>query len=276
MHAAEVSRHVDLADAFQVADTSIHHQAAALGGPHDVMEEIVADDGAAFLLSVDVHHQDVAGLQHVDHGLVPQVVDAFGAGLVVHHGVQVGARRHESHGDGPADHFLGGMENLPAAGVLAVGVAAAATRALGGAAFSRRRSAVGPIDDELFTGKAARAFQQAVGNLGTPVGEAISGPGWRVFDHLLAGPGPQLCVGGRGRQNGQSPGAQSERHVAEISVANHGEYYPPSGVNLDGSLLPPSSCSRAGPRSARGPIAWWVQNSRCRAADAAGPPPRSE
>ena len=199
MHAAEVSRHVDLADAFQVADTSIHHQAAALGGPHDVMEEIVADDGAAFLLSVDVHHQDVAGLQHVDHGLVPQVVDAFGAGLVVHHGVQVGARRHESHGDGPADHFLGGMENLPAAGVLAVGVAAAATRALSGAAFSRRRSAVGPIDDELFTGKAARAFQQAVGNLGTPVGEAISGPGWRVFDHLLAGPGPQLCVGGRGR-----------------------------------------------------------------------------
>src|ERR1035438_5813548 len=60
------------------------------------------------------------------------------------------------------------MENLPAAGILAVGVATAATRALSGAAFSRRRSAVGPIDDELFTGKAARPFQRPSETLGRP------------------------------------------------------------------------------------------------------------
>ena len=71
-----VRRHIHLRDAFQIADSTVDHDSAALGGLHDVVEEIVAGHRAAFFLPEQVHHQHVAGLQHVNGVLVVERVDS--------------------------------------------------------------------------------------------------------------------------------------------------------------------------------------------------------
>src|SRR6266567_4256104 len=70
----EISRHIDLGYAIQIADASIHNQAATVRGFHHVVEKIVAHDSAVHLLSEQVDDKDIAGLEHVNGGLIGKFV----------------------------------------------------------------------------------------------------------------------------------------------------------------------------------------------------------
>ena len=81
---AEVSGHVDLGYAIQIADRSVHHQSASFRRFGQIVEEIVADDGAVIGLAEEVDHQHIARLNHVDRHLI---VDSF---FGVDHRIEVG------------------------------------------------------------------------------------------------------------------------------------------------------------------------------------------
>src|SRR5260370_41021788 len=87
---AEICGHVDLGKSIQIANAAIDHQPCAASGFHHIEEEIVADEGSVHLLAEKVDDQHVAGLQHVDGGLIHQALESvlFGLGLcnIVHVG----------------------------------------------------------------------------------------------------------------------------------------------------------------------------------------------
>ena len=80
VHGPVIARHIHVGDAVEIAEGAIHNETAALGGLHDVVEEIVADDGAAFFLPEQVHHQHIARLQHVEDILIAEGRDALARG----------------------------------------------------------------------------------------------------------------------------------------------------------------------------------------------------
>ena len=118
MCVAEIGRHVHSRNAFEVADRAVHDQPGALRGLHDVVEEVVANDRASFLLAEQIHHQHVARLEHVDRGLVVQPADSRRLRLRVDDGVEVGTEGHELHGERAAYELLAGVKNPEAVRVL--------------------------------------------------------------------------------------------------------------------------------------------------------------
>ena len=146
---------------------AVDHQAGALGRLHHVVEQVVADDGAALGLAEEIDHQNVARLQHVDRDLVVHAVEAGGLGLGVDHRVEVGAHRHELHGERPADQLLVRMEDLEAIFVLVPESLARQDR------------------EDLFGRQPAGALDQPVRHLrpavGKPVERVVAGP----RSHLL-------------------------------------------------------------------------------------------
>src|SRR5260370_998238 len=66
----EIRRHIDLGDAIQVANAAVHNQPTTVRGFHHVVEETHIHDGAVHFLSIQIHHEHIAGLEHVDGGLI--------------------------------------------------------------------------------------------------------------------------------------------------------------------------------------------------------------
>src|SRR5258708_7691974 len=76
VHILEVCRHIDFGDAVEIAYAAVHNEAAALGSGHDVVEEVVPDDPAAYLFSEEIDDKNIAGLKHVNGGLIISAGDA--------------------------------------------------------------------------------------------------------------------------------------------------------------------------------------------------------
>ena len=188
----EVRRHVHALDAFEVPDRAVHHQATALRGLHDVVEQVVADDRAVLRLAEQIHHQHVAGLEHVDRRLVVQAGQPGRLRFRGGHAVEVGAQRHELHRERTADQSLPGMQHPEAVGVL---VAKALPREDG---------------EDLFGGQAARPLEERVRDLGPAVGEPLERILRGVLDQLLLRQGEQLGVGKDRRQHGRGQNADCQ------------------------------------------------------------------
>ena len=165
---AEVGRHVHPRDAFQVADRAVHHQAAALRRLHDVVEQVVADDRAAFLLAEQIHHQHVARLQHVDRRpgcSCAACPAAFAFALTT-----------------PSRSGRSGMNCT---------VKARPTSFLPGcrtrkpSAYWLRKPCPGQDREDLLRGQPARALDQRVGHLRPAVGEPLERVLRGVLDQLL-------------------------------------------------------------------------------------------
>ena len=73
----EVSRHIDFGDSVEIADAAVDYQASTTSGGHHVVEKIVSDDSPVHFLAEQVHDQYVAWLQHVDGGLIHEVLKAM-------------------------------------------------------------------------------------------------------------------------------------------------------------------------------------------------------
>ena len=188
----EVRRHVHARNAFEVPDRAVDHQAPALRGFHDVVEEVVADDRAAFLLAEQIHHQHVARLQHVDRHLVVQARQSGRFRFRGDHAVEIGAQRHELHGEGTADELLAGVQHPEAVGVLVAKTLSRQDR------------------EDFLGGQAARALDERVGDLGPAVGKPLERVLRGVFDQLLLRQGEQLGVRKHGRQHGRDENADGQ------------------------------------------------------------------
>src|SRR5262249_24623537 len=69
----EICRHVNLRDAIQIAHASVDNQTSSVCGLVHVKEEIVSDDGSIHLFPEHIDDQHIAGLEHVDGGLIVEV-----------------------------------------------------------------------------------------------------------------------------------------------------------------------------------------------------------
>src|SRR5215831_19228656 len=67
---SKISRHIDLRQPVEIADTAIHHKPPAVGRLHHVVEKIVPHNGAVHFLPKQIDHKDVPRLQHVNRSLV--------------------------------------------------------------------------------------------------------------------------------------------------------------------------------------------------------------
>src|SRR5258708_35759875 len=81
----EIRRHFNLGYAIQIADAAVHNQTATVRGFHYIVEEVVPDNGAVHLLSEQVDDEDIAGLEHVNGGLLGEILRAAGLGHVFSH-----------------------------------------------------------------------------------------------------------------------------------------------------------------------------------------------
>ena len=70
--AAEISRHVELGDALQVADRAVNDEAGS-GLLPDVEGQVVTDDAAQIETAAGVDHKHIAGLQHIQGGLMTEL-----------------------------------------------------------------------------------------------------------------------------------------------------------------------------------------------------------
>jgi len=87
----KIRRHVDFRNSVEVANASIDDQSTAVDGFHDVIKQIVADDGPVYFFAKEIHHQHVARLEHVNRALVGESRDATRFRLGYGYAVQIGA-----------------------------------------------------------------------------------------------------------------------------------------------------------------------------------------
>ena len=118
MRRAEVGRHGHVPDPFKVANRAVDDESRASGALHDVVEEVVANDGPVLVHAEEVDHQHIARLEHVDRDLVVHAADAKRLCVGIDHRVQVGTHGHELHREGAPDELLTWMQNLEAVGEL--------------------------------------------------------------------------------------------------------------------------------------------------------------
>ena len=116
----EIGGHVDFGNAIEIANAAVDDQTAAFCCGHHIVKEIVADDRSTDFLAEDIDNQDIAGLKHVNGGLVGEVRQAVLLGFRVGDVFEVRPLRHELNRKGAADHGLIGMEDAEAVGVLIV------------------------------------------------------------------------------------------------------------------------------------------------------------
>ena len=161
---------------------SVHHEPAAVGRLHDVVEEVVADDRAALLLAEEIDDQHVARLQHVDDGwlesrsspggLWPSPASDSSTSGRIGMNCAVKAR---------PDQLLAGMEDLEAVLVLVP------------EALPRQHR------PDLLGRQTARALDQGVGHLRPAVREPLERILRAECDELVLRQPEHLRVG-RGRQ----------------------------------------------------------------------------
>jgi predicted component of type VI protein secretion system len=111
MHVPEVGGHRHSRDALQVPNGAVHDQPAALRRLHDVVEELVADDGAAFLLAEEIHDKHVPRLKHVDRPLVVHARKPRRLRPRVDGAVEIRPQRHELEREGAADQLRARVED---------------------------------------------------------------------------------------------------------------------------------------------------------------------
>ena len=172
---------------------------APSGSLHDVVEEVVADDGPVLVHAEEVDNEHIAGLEHVDRDLVAHAADAKGLCVGVDHGVQVGTHGHELHRERATHELLVWMQNLEAVGEL-VAVALA-----------------GQHREHFFGGQASRPLDEPVRHLRPAIGEPLVRVLRRPPDHLVLAEGEEL---------GLDAGGQTENRRRErddhASGARHG------------------------------------------------------
>ena len=66
----EIGGHIDFRDAVEISNAAVNDEAAFVRGCHDVVEEIVADDGSINFFAEQINDQDIAGLEHIDGHLI--------------------------------------------------------------------------------------------------------------------------------------------------------------------------------------------------------------
>ena len=165
-----------VANPLQVANRAVHHEAAALGRLHDVVEEVVADDRAALSHAEQIDDQHVAGLQHVHRHLVVHPTESGRLRLGVDHAIQVRTHGHELHRERAPDQLLAGMQDLKAVFVLIAEALAGQHR-------------------QDFLGRhVARALDQAIRHLRPSVGKPLERVLRCPLDHLFFGQREQLRV----------------------------------------------------------------------------------
>ena len=165
-----------------------------LGRLVDVVEQVVADDGALGALAEEVGDEDVARLQLVERVLMRVGLDACLGGVRGQRAHDVRARRHELGGEGAAGHLRAGMQHLEAVGPLVAVVLAGQDR------------------PHVLGGHPLGLLDERVGDLRAAVGEAVERIVRGDLDDLLARELEQLRVGQRRRQQQRRAGAQGQTH----------------------------------------------------------------
>ena len=160
-------------------------------GRIDIRRKIIARDGAFLDLAEQIHHQDIAVLQLVQHALMRGAgTRALGFGLGFLDIEEVLAEGHELHGHRPSHQFLLRMQNPPVAFVL----------------VRKPAFLLAQHGPHLFGGKALALFQDGVGHLGPAVLKALERVLRRILEHLLFGKREDLRVE-RGQQQKVPPAA---------------------------------------------------------------------
>ena len=187
----------------EVAHRAVDDDPAAPGGLVDVVEQVVADDGALGALAEQVGDEDVARLQLIERVLMRVGRDARLGRVGGQRAHDVGARRHELGGEGAAGHLGAGVQHLEAVGPLVAVVLARQDRphVLG-------RHPLGLLDER-------------VRNLRPAVGEAIERVVRGDLDDLLARELEELRVDQRRRQQQRRAGAQGQTHRGPPNRTTH-------------------------------------------------------
>src|ERR1017187_7677568 len=182
----EGSEILQLLQAVYVAHGAVVHDAVA--APRiDGVADVVADGRAILLQPEMVADVNIAGLEHVHRpGVLPS--DApIDLPLLLDHPVDIGTARQPLRGQRAAHQHLAGMDDRAPVIVVLVAVR-------------------GLLDDgpSLLQGDRPHALQYGIGHLGTPVGEALTGPLGGVLDELFAGENSGLGKCGHGQQHGRN------------------------------------------------------------------------
>ena len=197
--ADEAVEALDLLDAGEVPHGAVDHDALLRLGV-DGGAEVVPDEGPVLDLAVEVHHQDVAGLEGVDHPRVLSPGHPLLRGRrLVDRPVEVRAQRHEHRGHHAPDQPTpggAGVDLLPAALEL------------------RLVAGLGQDAPRLLGGDRLHALEEPVGHLRPPVREPLPRPLRRDGGPLLAREHAELGRGAAGddAQHGHEPRALQVVH----------------------------------------------------------------
>src|SRR5258706_2987772 len=116
----EIVGAVYFGNAIWIANATIDDQTAAFCCGHHIVKEIVADDRSTHFLAKDIDNQNVAGLEHVNGGLVGEVRQAVLLGFGVGDVFEVRPLWHKLNCKGAANHRLLWMQDSEAVGILIV------------------------------------------------------------------------------------------------------------------------------------------------------------
>ena len=117
MNSTKVPCHLNGEDPFQITNSAIENK-TGFGGSVNGSRQIVADKRAVLDFTEQVDHDDVIGLQHVNHSLVGILAKSPGLGLGFTNLGYIGAVRHELRRHGAAHELASGVKQLPIAFVL--------------------------------------------------------------------------------------------------------------------------------------------------------------